>query len=67
MHHARQHKAARKMLERFEAWQPGALGAAGLSGRRRQALNRHLLNSAKSGDLNEASMALEASGERILS
>ncbi|CAE7933867.1 ANK2 [Symbiodinium sp. KB8] len=42
MHHARQHKAARKMLERFEA------------------LNRHLLNSAKSGDLNEASMALEA-------
>eukprot|EP00439_Symbiodinium_sp_Y106_P082233 s744_g21.t1 len=42
MHHARQHKAARKMLERFEA------------------LNRRLLHSAKSGDLNEASMALEA-------
>ncbi|CAE7588263.1 ANK1 [Symbiodinium natans] len=42
MYHARQHKAARKMLERFED------------------LNRRLLRSAQSGDIREASRALEA-------
>ena len=91
MHHARQHKAARKMLERFEA-RRGKEGGAGAereetkgapllasscrflhslhcipglkppkpSAAPAQALNRRLLHSAKSGDLNEASMALEA-------
>lgn len=42
MHHARQHRAARKMLQQFEE------------------LNRQLLNSAKSGDIGQASMALQA-------
>ncbi|CAJ1387583.1 unnamed protein product [Effrenium voratum] len=42
MYHAKQHRAARKMLQQFEE------------------LNRRLLTSAKSGDVTEASLALEA-------
>ncbi|CAK9053092.1 unnamed protein product, partial [Durusdinium trenchii] len=42
MHHARQQRAARKMLQQFEE------------------LNRQLLHSAKSGDVNSATEALEA-------
>ena len=60
MHHARQHKAARKMLERFRGL-AAALGAA-VPGSPAPGSESTPAQLRESGDLNEASMALEAGG-----